>query len=59
MQRTELERKLKQAGWVIKPGGKYQKARHSDKPGMMITIPNGSKIKDTTANGILRDAGLK
>ncbi|MDR1687750.1 MAG: type II toxin-antitoxin system HicA family toxin [Clostridiales bacterium] len=59
MQRTELERKLKQNGWVIKPGGKHKKARHPDKPGVMITIPNGSQIKETTANGILKDAGLK
>jgi predicted RNA binding protein YcfA (HicA-like mRNA interferase family) len=59
MQRTELERKLKKAGWVIKPGGKHQKARHPGKPGIIITVPNGRKIKDATADGILRDAGLK
>ncbi|MDR1735868.1 MAG: type II toxin-antitoxin system HicA family toxin [Oscillospiraceae bacterium] len=59
MQRTELERKLKKAGWIIKPGGKHLKARHPDKPGIMFTIPNGSKIKEITANGILKDAGLK
>ena len=59
MQRTELERMLKKAGWVIKPGAKHQKARHPDKPGVIITVPNGSKVKDTTANGILKDAGLR
>ena len=59
MKRTEIERRLKKAGWTIKPGGKHKKARHPDKPEMIITIPNGSIIKDTTADGILTDAGLK
>ena len=58
MQRTEVERKLRKAGRIIKPGGKHQKARHPERPGIIITIPNGSKIKDTTAKGILEDAGL-
>ncbi len=59
MQRTELERKLKKAGWKFKPGGKHQKATHPDKPGITLTVPNGSKVNDITAKAILKDAGLK
>ena len=59
MQRTKIERKLKKAGWTIKPGGKHKMAKHPDKPGVKIPIPNGSKIDDFTAKGILRDAGLQ
>ena len=58
MQRTEVIRKLKKDGWIIKPGGKHGLAEHPTKPGKLL-IPNGSKIKDTTARGILRAAGLK
>jgi predicted RNA binding protein YcfA (HicA-like mRNA interferase family) len=59
MQRTELERILKKAGWVLSPGGKHQKGKHPDKPGTVLTVPNGSKINDITAKEILKDAGLK
>ncbi len=59
MKRTELERKLKGAGWIIEPGGKHQKAKHPDHPGVRLTVPNGSKINDITAKAILSQAGLK
>ena len=58
MKRTELERRLKKAGWVIRPGGKHNIAERADKPGVMITIPRGSKINELTARGILKDTGL-
>jgi len=58
MKRSELVRKLKKDGWVIKPGGKHCLATHPTKRGK-IPVPNGSTIKDTTANGILKDAGLR
>jgi len=58
VQRTELVRKLKKDGWTITPGGKHSMAQHPTKPGK-IPIPNGSKINEYTARGILRDAGLK
>jgi len=57
MQRTELIRRLKKDGWVVKPGGKHGMATHPRKPGK-IPIPNGSQINDYTAKGILRSAGL-
>jgi len=57
MKRSELVRKLKKDGWVINPGGKHSLATHPTKQGK-IPVPNGSKIKDTTAKGILKDAGL-
>jgi len=58
MKRTELVRKLKKDGWIISPGGKHGMATHPTKYGK-IPIPNGSIIKDTTAKGILKDAGVK
>jgi predicted RNA binding protein YcfA (HicA-like mRNA interferase family) len=59
MQRTELERKLRRGGWIIKPGGKHGMAIHPDKPGQKIPVPNGSKVNDYTAREILKAAGLK
>jgi len=59
MQRTELERKLRKGGWSINSGGKHNYAKHPDHPGVRIQIPRGSKVKDTTAHGILKDAGLE
>ncbi len=59
MKRTELERKLRKAGWTLKPGGKHQKGYHPDKPGTVLTVPYGSKVNDITAQEILKDAGLK
>jgi len=57
MKRSELVRKLRKDGWIITPGGKHGMALHPTKPGK-IPVPNGSNIKDTTAKGILKDAGL-
>ena len=58
MKRTELVRRLKKGGWVIIPGGKHSMAKHSNRPGVRIPIPNGSKINDYTAKNILEQAGL-
>jgi len=58
VKRTELVRKLNKGGWTITPGGKHGMATHPTKPGK-IPIPNGSVIKDTTAMGILKAAGVK
>jgi len=57
MKRSELVRKLKKDGWIITPGGKHGIALHPIKSGK-IPVPNGSSIKETTARGILKDAGL-
>ena len=59
MQRTELVRMLRKAGWIIEPGGKHGMAKHPEKPGVKIPVPNGSKIDDYTAQGIISAARLK
>ena len=59
MQRTKLVRALRKGGWEIEPGGKHGMAKHPDRPGVKIPIPNGSKIDDYTAKGILEAAGLQ
>ena len=59
MQRTELERRLRKGGWSIYSGGKHNYAKRPDRPGVRIQIPRGSIVKDPTANGILKDAGLR
>jgi len=58
VQRSELIRKLKKDGWKIEPGGKHGMATHPTKPGK-IPVPNGSKIDEYTARGILKAAGVK
>ena len=58
MQRTELERKLRKGGWVLKSGGKHNFVIHPQKPGKKIFVPRGSQVDDFTAKGILKDAGL-
>jgi len=57
MKRSELVRKLRKDGWIITHGGKHSLANHPTKRGK-IPIPNGNTIKDTTAKGIMRSAGL-
>ncbi|MCL2605373.1 MAG: type II toxin-antitoxin system HicA family toxin [Defluviitaleaceae bacterium] len=58
MKRTELMRRLQKGGYKIMAGGKHGMAKHPNKPGEKIPVPNGSKIDDYTAKAILRDAGL-
>ncbi|MCL2357745.1 MAG: type II toxin-antitoxin system HicA family toxin [Defluviitaleaceae bacterium] len=58
MQRTELVKRLRKGGYSVKPGGKHGKAIHPDCPEKAIPVPNGSKINDFTAKGILKEAGL-
>ena len=58
MQRSELERRLRKGGWVIKSGGKHNKAYHPDNPKKKIPLSRASQIPETTARKILKDAGL-
>ena len=59
MQRTELIRKLRKGGWLVKSGNPHGKTYHPNNPKYTIPFPNGSKIKDGTAARILKAAGLK
>ncbi len=59
MKRRDIDRTLKQAGWIISGGGRHDLATHPQKPGVRIPIPRHKEIKETTAKCILRDAGLK
>jgi hypothetical protein len=58
MQRSELERKLRKAGWRIAGGAKHNKAVDPNNPNNWTTIPKGSKINDNTARAILKFAGV-
>jgi len=59
MKRSELERKLRKGGWVIKPGGKHNVTYHPNNPSKKTTVPNGTRINEQTAKSILRFAGLQ
>ena len=58
MQRTELERRLRRGGWIIKAGGKHNYAIHPDNPKHKIQINRGSQVPEFTARKILKEAGL-
>ncbi len=59
MKRRDIDRKLRKAGWEITHGGNHDLATHPDRPGIKIPIPRHTEIKETTARGILEDAGLE
>ena len=46
MKRKDLDRALKKAGWQIAHGSNHDKARHPDKPGVQITLPRHSEVKE-------------
>ena len=59
MKRRDIDKALKQAGWIIAHGSNLDLATHPQKPGIKIPLPRHKEIKETTAKGILEDAGLK
>jgi len=59
MKRRDLVKILEQAGWTITAGAKHDMAKHKSKPGIKIPIPRHKEINDYTAEGILKEAGLK
>ncbi len=59
MKRRDIDKMLKKAGWVIIHGGNHDLATNPQKPGIKIPLPRHKEIKETTAKGILEDAGLK
>ena len=59
MKRKDIDRVLKKAGWIIEHGSSHDKARHPDKPGIQLTIPRHTEVKEMLAKAILKAAGLK
>lgn len=59
MKRKDIDKKLKQAGWVIAHGGNHDLATHPQKPGIKIPLLRHKEINEYTARGILEDAGIK
>lgn len=59
MKKRDILRKLEKAGWQITHGGNHDLATHPDRPGLKIPIPRHNEIKEITARGILKDAGLE
>ncbi len=58
MKRKDLDKALREAGWIIIHGGNHDLATHPQKPGVKIPIPRHREIKEYLAKGILEDAGL-
>lgn len=59
MKRRDIDSALAKAGWIIEAGGNHDLATHPQKPGIKIPIPRHREIKEITAKGILKDAGIK
>lgn len=59
MKRRDIDKALKQAGWIIKAGGRHDLATHPQKPGIKIPLPRHKEVNEYTAKGILDDAGIK
>lgn len=57
LKRRDIDKKLKDAGWIITPGKKYDMAKHPNKPGVKIPLPRHKEINEYTAQGILEQAG--
>jgi len=55
MKRKDLERKLKQAGWVKTEGGNHTKWK---KDGMTIPTPRHNEVNECLAKAILKQAGI-
>lgn len=55
--KRDLERELTEAGYVrlSGTGAKHDKFRRGD---VTVTVPRHREIKDTTARGIRKEAGL-
>lgn len=55
--KRDLERELTEAGYVklSDTGAKHDKFRRGD---VMVTVPRHREIKETTARGIRKEAGL-
>jgi predicted RNA binding protein YcfA (HicA-like mRNA interferase family) len=56
IKRRDLDRVMKNAGYIIKHGGNHDKYI---KGNQTIPVPRNKEIKEGTANAILRNAGLR
>jgi predicted RNA binding protein YcfA (HicA-like mRNA interferase family) len=60
MTKTELEKKLRKAGWAITHGKAHDMATNPAKPGLKIPIPrHKGDIPKGTAQTILKEAGIE
>ena len=60
MTKRELEKILKENGWVITHGKAHDQATNPEKSGIKIPIPrHKGDIPKGTANSILKAAGLR
>lgn len=59
MKRRDIDKKLKDDGRVITSGARHDLATHPDKPGVKIALPKHKEVNEYSAQGILKDAGLK
>lgn len=59
MKYRDLVKALQKSGWVITSGSNHDIAKNPEKPGVRIPIPRHKEINEITAQGILKDAGLK
>ncbi|GHV07914.1 hypothetical protein FACS1894217_09530 [Clostridia bacterium] len=58
MKRTDIDRRLRKAGFVISSGGNHDIARKRGEKGPIISIPRHREINELTAKAILKDAGI-
>jgi len=56
MKLKDLEKQLKQAGWVQTEGGSHSKWK---KEGKAVSVPRHREINEITAQAILKQTGLK
>jgi mRNA interferase HicA len=61
MKSSELQRKLKRAGWFeVRQSGSHIIMRHNDKTNMLVVPRHGTKeVAKGLAEDLLKQAGLK
>lgn len=59
MKRRDLDKALRAAGWTIFSGKGHDMAVNPKKPGVKIPLPRHKEVNENTAQGILKEAGLK
>jgi predicted RNA binding protein YcfA (HicA-like mRNA interferase family) len=51
--------RLQAEGWAREAGGKHDKFKHKDKPGILIVVPRHSEQSIGVARSIAKSAGWK
>jgi predicted RNA binding protein YcfA (HicA-like mRNA interferase family) len=49
--------RLQSEGWAREPGGKHDKYKHRDKPGVLIVVPRHKEQSIGVARSIAKSAG--